>query len=84
MGIFLSNSFQYLAPKLEEIKAQKARFLKQVKYDEVCRCQGEEKAILEMVAKIFAKDFPGLYFKASWYREREIVFLQMEFGKCGF
>jgi hypothetical protein len=73
--LLFSEETASLAPKLEEIKAQKARFLKQKKYERACYYRGEEKAILEVVAKRFEKDYPGLYFKASWYREREIVFL---------
>ena len=63
-----------LSPKLAEIKAQKAQLLEQKKYDRACYYRGEEKAILAAVADRFAKDYPGLYFKVSWYREKEVVF----------
>jgi hypothetical protein len=72
--LLFSEDTKSLAPKLEEIKAQKARFLEQKNYGRACYYRGEEKAILEVVAKRFEKDYPGLYFKASWYKDGEIVF----------
>jgi hypothetical protein len=64
-----------LSQKLEEVKTQKARLLEQKKYDWACYYRGEEKAILEAVANRFAKDYPGLYFKASHYRQNDVIFM---------
>ena len=72
--LLFSEDTKSLAPKLEEIKAQKARLLEVKNYERACYYRGEEKAILEVVAKRFEKDYPGLYFKASWYKDGEIVF----------
>lgn len=72
--LLFSEDTKSLAPKLEEIKAQKARFLEQKNYGRACYYRSEEKAIFELVTKRFVSDYPGLYFKASWYKDGEIVF----------
>ena len=72
--LLFSEQTASLSPELEKVKAQKARQLEQKKYDRACYYRGEEKAILATVADRFAKDYPGVYFKASWYRENEVVF----------
>lgn len=72
--LLFSEHTTSLSPELEKVKAQKIALLKQKKYDEVCRYRGEEKAILVAVADRFTKDYPGFYFKVSWYRGKEVVF----------
>lgn len=73
--LFFGEDTAKLSPRLKEVKVRKAALLKQKKYEEVCRYRVEEKAILEAVKEQFAKEHPGLYFIASWYLDKEIVFL---------
>lgn len=73
--LFFGEDTAKLSPRLKEVKVRKAALLKQKKYEEVCRYRVEEKAILEAVKEQFAKEHPGLCFIASWYLDKEIVFL---------
>ena len=73
--LLFSEDTKSFSSKLAEIKAQKALLLEQKKYDWACYYRGEEKAILEAVTNRFAKDYPGLYFKASHYRQNEVIFM---------
>lgn len=73
--LFFGEDTAKFSPRLKEVKVRKAVLLKQKKYEEVCRYRVEEKEILEAVKEQFAKEHPGLCFIASWYLEKEIVFL---------
>ena len=72
--LLFSEDTVTLSAKLGEVKKKKVKLIKQEKFNELCRCRVEEKAILAAVADQFAKNYPGLYFKASPYRINEVVF----------
>ena len=72
--LLFSEATINLSSKLEEVKKKKVELIKLNKFSEVCRYRVEEKAILATITNQFAKDYPGLYFKASWYCRKEVVF----------
>jgi len=72
--MLFNENTRSLAPMLAEVKKKKGELIKAQQFGEVCGYRVEEKVILGEVADQFAKNNPGLYFKASWYREKEVIF----------
>lgn len=73
--LLFSEEARNLSSTLKEIKAQKLILIQQKKLEEVARLHFKEKALLASIMESFAQDHPGLYFKDSWYKEKELLFL---------
>jgi hypothetical protein len=72
---FTIASLDDLTPELRDIKARKQLLVRQKNFEELARLRFEEEALLAAITESFAKDDPILHFKASWYKEKELIFL---------
>jgi hypothetical protein len=72
---FTIASLDDLTPGLRDIKERKLLLVRQKKFEELARLRFDEEALAATIMEHFAKDDPVLHFKASWYKERELIFL---------
>ena len=72
---FTIASLDDLTPELRDIKERKLLLVRQKKFEELARLRFEEEALLAAITEHFAEDDPVRHFKASWYQEKELIFL---------
>lgn len=73
--LLFSPEISVLAPILEMIKHRKSELLQVREFESLCMFRGQEKTILNLVCQEFQILYPEVYFKKSWFRKNELVFL---------
>lgn len=73
--VLFNPAISLLAPTLEMVKRRKSELLQVREFETLCMFRNQEKAILNLVCQEFQILYPGVYFKKSWFRKNELVFL---------
>jgi hypothetical protein len=70
---------------LAVIRKTKPGLLKARDFETLCQLRNKEKAIIGLVCKEFQDNYPGIYFKKSWFNTAEVFHLpskRYELQKC--